>query len=326
MTFNNKEKGFTLFEMLLVLVIITSVLLMLMTYLTRSADESKRDAAVLKYEQILNAGLAYYINYSAWPADMAALTTNNYLPNTPRGINNPWGQGFTFYNDATTGTFSICSMITAGVSSGAIEAGILAGRLPMAYVTTSCPPQETPPITAPAPADCTGADCALVSTVNIPGQNLNNARSVNFAGIYHNGACVPAPICPTTMKPSIVVSPVSVSGTYTGTTEVFPLSSFTAYARGKGGNGTDQSAPALRPIACTADSTSTTGVDCESIPATPFTSGTYWRVCLDVVTERGRIGDPGSEWKSSSGIIMAITRCVPNNEPPGSTFDVFQSF
>jgi len=336
---HNKAKlnGFSLLEMLLVMVIITSVVLMMITYTTTKTEETKRDVTVMQYEQILNAGLAYYINNSAWPATIDDLKTGGYLPNKTN-INNAWGGSYTFYNNTTTGTFSICSAINGrliGTSyTSATQASIISGRLPMAFVASdSCP------ATMPSPATCASTTCAVVSTVNIPGQNLNNARSINFAGLYHNGACVPAPVCPnaynsatnpTGMKPSIMVIPVSVSGNYYGGTDVYPLSSFTAFAVGST-NASNTGDPVLQPGQCTVP-TSPVACDIGGTGGGQFTSGTFWRVCLDVVTEKGRIYQqtsgptPWSVWDPNSGTIMAITRCLPNNEPAGSAFNVFQKF
>ncbi len=317
-----KLHGFTLLEMLLVMVIVASIILMVMTYTTTQVDETKRDVTVKQYEQILNAGLAYYINNSTWPNTINDLINGNYLPN--KTINNPWASGYTFYQDATTGTFSICSTIMGSTfasggharNTAARESNIIANQLPMGYVANSCPASAS----APAPTPCGGVPCAVISAVNIPGQNLNNARSINFAGVYHNGACVPAPVCPNTMSPTIIVIPVSVSGTYYGqSNSTYSLNSFTATAVGDANK-----QPTGTPLTCfsggTAACDQTTGGDA-GLP----TSGKYWRVCLDVVTQLGRIGDAGSTWDASSGIILAITRCVPNNEPSGSGFNVFQA-
>lgn len=362
MIFNKKKfDGFTLFEMLLVLVIISSIIFMMMTYLTTKTDESKRDLTVMQYEQILNAGLAYYINNSAWPTTIDQLQTGNYLPK--KTITNPWQSEYTFYNDPTSGTFSICSVVSGAVigsgtttnNTAVIESGIIAGRLPLAYTidisagtsgtAPTCPANAPDPTAAPCTG--TGTSCALVSTVNIPGQNLNNARSVNFAGLYHNGACVPAPVCPnpydaatnpTGMKPAIIVAPVAVSGNYEGGSSVFPVSSFTAYAVGGVVSASSPAGtPAAQPIKCTDSATVSSGTTCDKTNGGDggLTSGTYWRVCLDVVTEKGRIGDVASEppppanptvWDINSGTVMVITRCVPNNEPTGSGFNVFQSY
>jgi hypothetical protein len=297
----------------------------MMTYTSTKNDESRRDMAAIQYEQILNAGLSYYINNSVWPNSITDLTADKYLPNKTN-MNNPWRGGYTFYHDASTGTFSVCSTIS-GIAAGGgftsmVDSGILASRLPMGYVAESCPAD-----TAPEPATCTTSTCAVVATVNIPGQNLNNARSVNFAGLYHNGACVPAPVCPNPfsvdnpngMKPAILVVPAAVNGNYYGTDEVFPLSSFTAYATG---DPTSVTVPAAEPGQC---KTPGTALACE-LDTGNVSTAKYWRVCLDVVTQKGRIGVADSVWNKDSGAIMAITRCMPNTEPSGSGFSVFQSF
>ncbi len=317
----SKYAGFTLLEMLLVLVIATSILIMIITYTSTRTDESKRDFTVNQIEQILNAGLAYYINNSSWPADIGQLKTGKYLPNKTT-INNAWGQPYVFYNDATTGTFSICTQITGrslggGTFASTLESGIVANRLPMGYVTTSCPASGSPL----DPATCNAATCAVVTTVNIPGQNLNNARSFNFAGLYHNGACVPAPTCPTpSMEPSIMVVPVAVSGNYAGGPTVYPISSFMARAVGDASGNPTAVSPG--PQMC---SDKTKSSPCDG-GTSPLPAGLYWRVCLQIVTERGTIGEAGSTWQPESGIVMAITRCVPANEPAGSPFSVFESF
>lgn len=317
---NHKRKliGFTLFEMLLVLVIITSVLLMIMTYLTTKTDETRRDKTAMQIEQILNAALAYYVNNSKWPGSQQELSSAKYLspttnPGDPNTMRNPWGRGFVVISNPTTGTFSVCTSIGTGARNSSADAKIIASRVPLGYVgMNNCAINDNTYV----PSTTCTTDCAVVSTVNIPGQNLNNARSLNFAGLYHNGACVPAPSCPLSMTPAIFVVPAQVTGNNDGDSNVYPLSSFTAYAYGKSDV---DSTPDLKPYSCTLGSQ----VDCyENDTGAKLTDGTYWRVCLDVVTEKGRLSGP--TWKSTSGTILAVTRCVPNGEPVGSSFDVFQ--
>ena len=61
---------------------------------------------------------------------------------------------------------------------------VIAGELPVAYVSDK---YGDPYVSG---------NVYVTAQVTTPGQNLNNARSVNFVGIYHNGACVPVPNCP----------------------------------------------------------------------------------------------------------------------------------
>lgn len=316
-----RSKGFSLFELILVLVILSSILILMTNYLTTRIDESRRDRAVLQIEQILNAGMAYYINYSEWPDNINTLQSTGYLPNKGPIIN-PWGREYGLNHDLTTGTFSVCSSVLGSTSVGGtvsravIESGIVAGRLPMAYSTDqtfaagdSCP---VPPIGS-VPTPCDADECTVISTINIPGQNLNNARSINFAGLYHNGACVPRPSCPLNMSASIMVVPVSVSGNYYQTADVLPINSFTAFATPFADRNSVQNCfdPGTSP--CTADASGALVLP-----------GVYWRVCLQLITSEGNM-QANKGMTKESGTVMAVTRCVPVDEPSGSGFDVFKS-
>jgi hypothetical protein len=179
----------------------------------------------------------------------------------------------------------------------------------------------------------------VTGQVTIPGQNLNNARSVNFSGIYHHGACVPVPSCPgynpTTnactsgtncMTPQIMVAPVSVSGVSdNASNDVYSIASFTAYAYGPASSPKD-CLTGLTATACTIQSTAAnsnnplgTGI------ASP--SGVYWRVCLQVVAKNGPVSSSNTATGASAwgqyASLMAITRCTPPNEPFGSDFGVY---
>src|SRR3990167_4197367 len=93
--------GFTLLEMLLVLVIVAALLVIGMNYMQQKATAMRIDRTALQMQQILNAGLAYYVSNGKWPCDpgqygevngcpLSFLKTNNYLPNI--NILGPWGQ------------------------------------------------------------------------------------------------------------------------------------------------------------------------------------------------------------------------------------------
>lgn len=310
-----KLKGFTLFEMLLVLVIVSSLLIVGLNYTTQKSDDMRRDKTVLQIEQILNAGMSYYVNNSQWPGQttnatcgvtgtgaawntLSSATTSlvpNYIPPLSN-FNNPFptttASAYQF-NCIAQGSFYVATQMNT-----AANAALVAGRLPMGYRTTALSALTTSP-----PAACTtGANCNFVVTsVNIPGQNLNNARSINFAGIYHNGACVPKPSCPSGMTPQIFTSVSGASGTNDPSLNVYPISSFSAYA---------------------ADSTSTCASGA-TVACPAVTGVTYWRVCLDVWTEKGSIyannGGTGANSPGANQTILALTRCAPTNESPAGT-------
>ncbi|SRR5579883_1350172 len=346
-----KIRGVTLLEVLLVMAILASVMVMLVGYVQQTADETRRDRATLQVQQILNATLAYYVNTSTWPAagdldGTSLLQTGGYLPTTV--LKDPWGGTYHLVGTSASGT--VFTIQAPSVPSQA-EAQILAGRLPLAAITGP-----------------TAGKWTVSASVPMPGQNLNNARSVNFAGIYHSGACVPAPVCPGNMKAAIYVAAVGVSGvndpptgctnttwnassskdpnsanSLTGcTANVYPVSSFTAWAKGDATGKPTASNPGpldcattRAPVAMQCDWTYTDqGGQLVNNAGTPDPVGTnYWRVCLNVITEKGQVYAAGStgtffnyQQGAMMGSVMAVTRCVPNNgseSPSGSSFAVW---
>ncbi len=381
---DKKASGFSLIEMLLVIAIASSLIVLLLNYSTQKFEELRRDKVVMQMQQILNAGMSFYLNRGFWPLNGAsAIATNcgkpggwtdltllqpNYLP--PTLVNNP------YTSKVGVNPYTInCSVDTAVTSSGLAgfyvatnvdtpaTAAIIVGKLPLAYVVTpqdlqaDMPPKQDPicaGIVNPK-SDCT----TVVANVSIPGQNLNNARSINFAGVFFSGSCVPAPNCPPGMSPNILVAPAGVTGinddpTGCDTTsqnppfnpsgckgKIYPVSSFTAFARGDSNGvptdpgvvidcnvgGANQTMPCLKDM---------TGA--KPPAGNPITAdGTkYWRVCLTVVTEKGVVypAAAGSTFSGSfptqqgkmMGSIVAFTRCVPNSgsEKPGGSLDVWQ--
>lgn len=332
-------KGFTLIETLLVLIIISSILFMGMRYFQQKIQQMKIDRTTLQMQQILNAGLSYYVANGRWPVtvntsvDITATPTTNNLQNTVSGsylpygvtIASPWGgDHYYIYTDAEGKLFTVYTSITATTSGvAAAMSNIIAGTLPLASTTAT---NGTPPPTGSTPICTTGdTTCYIVASVSIPGQNLNNAAAVNFAGTYRNGACVPVPVCPrdpvsgVVMTPQIQLVPVSVSGLNEPGDNVYPIESFTAYARGPA------TLPA-NPPACSGFSTYSPPCN-TGITGNPAQS--YWRACLQIITEKGNVaetnpytGNPANDYGAKVS-VMAITRCSINNEPSGSNFNIY---
>jgi type II secretory pathway pseudopilin PulG len=337
-TFFKKYAGFTLLEMLLVLVIIISILSLFVNYTVQKGDQARRDRLSMEIQQILNASLAYYLANGVWPdsanaAGFSSLLVPNYLPN----LSNPYGLTFTGNNqfligsgNNTAGLFFVCAQVP-----NQADAQIVASSLPLGFIASSCTAAgtTTPPVLTPTQAStCTSGNCYVVGGVNVPGQNVNNARSVNFGALYRNGACVPAPSCPGTMISQILVVPSAVSGIYNnpggGTPTAIPVSSFTAYALGnssnnpvlitKGGSGAINSC-CTATASCGSQATSygcylNSGDTTNTVP-----TGYYWRVCLAVVTESGAVTPTNSTWGTDVGSVLAITRCVPANSSGTAT-------
>jgi prepilin-type N-terminal cleavage/methylation domain-containing protein len=348
--FKCKEQGFTLLEMLLVLVIISSIVIMGLNYTLQKSAELRRDKATLQYQQILNAGLAYYLSESKWPTlEDLQVAPGGYLPNIP--LINPWGYPYEVAEITPKkegGTlFYVYSQVPAKNATDLAQANALAGRLPMAFTTMSDPPDptvlcvakgEAEGKTEPEPEPESEA-CYLAASVSVPGQNLNNARSINFSNLYHHGGCVPAPECPANMTPTIMVVPTSVSGVNDRDSVVtYPISSFTAYAYGKAnGTATPDSSPAQsdQVAECLIPGAIPNARTCQSTIYTnipPKATDKFWRVCLRIITSKGDVSETNPEkYDASWGkyvSLLAVTYCEPGSPPSkkvGSDFKVYSN-
>jgi prepilin-type N-terminal cleavage/methylation domain-containing protein len=346
-----KVKGFTLIEMILVLVIISGVLVLGLTYTRTKTDQMRRETIARQMQLIMNAAMAFYVTNGAWPetvpppdpadrctggwrefndaGDPNQLQDQTYLP-TP--IPTPSGNPYEYQCDAVRGLYQVRVELPTEA-----DRLVVANSIPLGTVQGNF----------------------VVGQVPVPGQNLNNARSLNFAGIYYAGSCVPAPTCPLDMEPNIVVTPASVSGvnnapTCTGDSttapfdpqncsgQVYPISSFIAFARGdlvtgaptdpNGGGGAfaninNDLGP---PLDCKVTSAAVRS-PCVSTLGPPAvgqleSDGTmYWRVCLYVRTEEGIVYPTNPAWGKMMGSVAVFTRCIPRNEPIGSN-NVFQGW
>lgn len=342
MTLSSK-KGFTLIEMLLVMVIIGMMLYAAIGYIQQRSQAIRIDRTSAQMQQILNAGLSYYIANGTWPDNIIWLQNGYYLPYNPiskqmtSNMFNPWGQAYLAGPNTSTlipippltnppPNFAVWTYIpqSGKGATATATAEIISGTLPLSYTTATAGTTTTPPPPPQAGGSAckAGAGCYVVAMVNIPGQNLNNARGVNFAGLYHHGACVPVPQCPVdstgaTMTPQIMVAPVSVSGFdpnfTTNTYKTYPITSFTAYAVG--------SSPLdFAPPPCS--STSYAPYCDTNRSGNPAQA--YWRVCLQLVTEQGNVEPTNSNW-GKFVTLLAITRCAVKDEPAGSNFDVYSN-
>lgn len=341
-----KQWGVTLIEILLIMVILGAIFGLLFGFSLQKNEETRRARASLQMQQILNAGLSYFIANGAWPEhgttkEINALRANGiYLPPTTATFNNPWGGGY----EAETykGMFYAYTDAKSQVNAEAI-----AGKLPNAFVTEDI--SARPFVVTPCTPESTR--CYAVGAVNIPGQNLANASSVNFANLYHSGSCVPVPQCPLdkegkAMIPQIMVVAVAVRGNFErpsgcrfdsedhfrcDNNPVYSILSSTAWAIGPKDIGTEGTLPlcdptnrhreVMDPDLCYAEQGRSFRV---------LTTGKFWRVCLAVTTPRGLIKpfrqidqEGGTAWGQNTGSVLAVTRCVPAGEKTGSSFKVW---
>ncbi|MFZ2314574.1 MAG: type II secretion system protein [Gammaproteobacteria bacterium] len=328
--------GFTLIEMLLVMVIVSTILFMGLGYIQQRTEALRIDKATLQMQQILNASLAFYVNKGEWPqsgiggptVDPNTLMGTDYIPPISP-FNSPWG--IVYYGQSTDSNFYVIAGVVG--TGAAANAQVLAGRLGLSYTTATVPSGSALITSPPTKTDCdvNATTCYVVASVTIPGQNLNNATSVNYTGLYRNGGCVQVPICPSGTVPQIFVVPASVHGTYDSgnPNNVYPLSSFTAYATGTGlaGSGPNPTHCSNRP---TGQPYTSADSDCFAAgpgqTGTKISTGDYWRVCLSVITEKGVASWGGTNPNSGlyDGTVLAITRCsLANENVKNSGFNVY---
>jgi len=303
------HKGFTLLEMLLVLVIMGVILSLIFSYIQQQTTRMRIDRTSMQMQTILNASLAFYVVNNKWPGSIATdLQGGGFLPAGTGFTNiNPYGNPYAIVSNSSAPQLFYVYTNTSNTQ----DTIAIAGRLPLSYVAKS---SGSPPAAVPY-STCTGASPChyVVGAVNIPGQNLNNATAVNFAGLYNSGACVPYIQCPvdatgTTMTAEIWVVPVSVSGFNDNSTNIYPISSFTGFATGPG-------TPGNIPVCYDA----TTLGGCLG-PVTA--SSKYWRVCLSVTTPLGRASTSTNTNLPSNVTLIAFTRCRTSTENVGSGYNV----
>lgn len=311
-----KLSGVTLLEILLVLVIASAIMLMTITISQQKLDEARRTRVTYQMQQILNAGLSFYLANNRWPNNVGQLQPD-YVPSA--FATSPYAEHFVLIGGAEglPALYIITNVRTTATAQ------VVAGSLPFGFVTDETGASLSPPGQggcAPEegalPATCT----YVVSSVNIPGQNLNNATAINRAGLYRSGACVPTPVCPlATMTPEIIVVPAQVNGIFedpgsTGPVKMYPLSSFTAFAKGPNASASVPFCSSIQTGACESGN-----------PGAPLPANQqYWRVCLEVQTEKGKVVPTDANWGRQVGTILAVTRCAIQGEAAeSSSFNVW---
>lgn len=308
-----KMKGFSLIEVILVLVIASAIIYLGLGYIQQRTLRMRIDRVNFQMQQITSAALSYYVTNNLWPPSLTCLqgrdvdnpTCDTYLPQT---LISPWTQPYQIGTLPGDNVFFVSLTLPAVVGRDSI-AQVIAGTLPLSRVDIA-----------------TGT---IYAYVNAASQNLNNATAVNSAGMYHHGACVPVPTCPVdskgnTMRPIIMVMPVSVAGVNDNGADrnnVYPISSFTAYAQNDSPTDNTAVPTTVNPKAC---AHATIAPTCYESNGSLIARG-YWRVCLQVITENGEVALTRNEVWGDQATLLAITRCVPKDESGGSTLEVYSN-
>lgn len=317
-----RQLGVTLFEILLVIVIMSIMTFLLIGYMQSRTQQAQINRATLQLQFFINAATAYYVNNGFWPGVPSSSAGYTCMQGTGASpcntkyfgstIRSPWDTTYsTLWRSTSPNIFYFILPVSAGAATTGV-ATTIAGKLPMANTTSD-------PVNLTSPCADNAAICYVYVFATMPEQKSNEG-AVTYSGIYRNGACVPVPTCPldvngNAMTPQILVAPASVAGTFdANSNNVYPISSFTAYATGPG---TGASTPACE--------SGGNDVCYSDVSNGAKLTGNFWRVCLQVKTSRGEVkwGNMGSANSGQNKSILAITRCVPNNEPVGSGFDVF---
>lgn len=101
------KKGFTLLELIVVMVIITIIASQIIASFKGAADNGRIAAALNSVKAIQTAAMSYFNNNGGSCAgiSVASLVAGNYLPGTFTGTNtNPWGGNYTVAVNANNNT------------------------------------------------------------------------------------------------------------------------------------------------------------------------------------------------------------------------------
>lgn len=299
MSIMKKQQGFSLLEVMLVLVILVALGTLAISTMRSKMINVRLERTAAQMQQVTQSAVSYFIDNHMWPSNdlsftndgISTLAQENYLPQAMLDDNgqfiSSWGAPYeTRLSDSEGRNFLVS--VDVGNES---YASVLRGMLPMAYIDGT----------------------TVITSVNVPSYNYNNAQSVSHMGIYNLGACVPEPACPTGMKAQITTTPAGIAGVTSVNPvdkSITPIQSFMAYAYGK--NSTDRS-PAPDPLVCpnqnTGNSTCSGGQ-----------TGNYWRACLSGTASGGEIVD-FSEQNNHAIQILAMTNCVPKGNSSFTQFN-----
>ncbi|UCG60176.1 MAG: prepilin-type N-terminal cleavage/methylation domain-containing protein [Phycisphaerales bacterium] len=92
------KKGFTLVELLVVVLILAALAAIAIPRISQSASSAKTNACSTNVDLVNSQIELYYANEGSWPATLADLTSDaNYFPDGAPVC--PWGTGYNYNSD-----------------------------------------------------------------------------------------------------------------------------------------------------------------------------------------------------------------------------------
>lgn len=326
MSIIKRKKGFTLLEMLLVILIMTAIAFFAIRMQQQKFKELSVNRTATQINQIFAAATSYYIDNGDWPQstsgqnpdsaqNISILTKNGYLPAEwlPAGSDvmlSPFGVPYVIGplqknsqnqddDDDSDTKQAMFSVSLEGISQ--TQANTLKAKLPMSYIIKT-----------------NDKDYTLTAFISIPSYDYNHAKTVSDVGVYHPGDCVPKPTyaCPRGMKAATFVTVEQAygfgSGTDSSNNVVYPITGISAYAiPNKDSGGASTVCPDM-PVNASYDG----GVVNSTSPAQcPVGSD---RVCIKIQTTDGTLNfnDLGDNYANTVGktYLLAMSKCVPTND------------
>lgn len=293
----NNKKGFTLIELMLVLVVIAVMLVFAFRMIRIKTEHMLVDRTSLQMQQIFEAATSYYIDQfqqvsstpnqplgegGSWPSSIQDLVNDTYLPTNFVNVN-PWGNPYSASpSPANTNVTPAIPLgrtyiVTTTVPNSTIAMQI-ANSLPIASYTTVSP-------------------FTVTAQINIPSYNYNNARAVNQVYYYQPGQCLTLPSCPDGMTGAAALSVSRMLGYTEQSSGVLPITSFQTY---------------LGAVTGTVSSCNLTDLDHSSGSTWPVctVANNQYQVCIAISTSDDQtVALTNTQANQIS--IMATLQCIP---------------
>jgi len=116
--FFRNQRGFTLLEIAVVLVVITILAGAAMPTVAKKVRIAYAQKTAQEIGIIQDASKNYYIDNKGWPASISTLQTAGYLSSVWSG-NNPWGNAYAVSEGATPQTFKVSTTMPSELTGAA---------------------------------------------------------------------------------------------------------------------------------------------------------------------------------------------------------------